>query len=693
MSSPYPVLNNKSIDQWKVTELKEELKKRKLPVRGLKDELVRRLADAMDAEVVENKKKVDDEVKEDEPKVAENFEVESATMVGKIKHPNEQDDFSSASMVDKVKDPDEQDDFTNTTMAVKDSDITGIVKIGISDDHSDAGKTEHDGATKATSEVTNIDINQDLKMEDAGAVSSGLDASILETEAHVEALEDDATESHTVTLHYDLDAVVTNSEEKLDELMQDDSNLPLEEIKAGPESNNQVSVVSLDLGSQVKCESLPIDSVSIIEKNKLKDNLNAADFYLEQEVVKQEMVQPSSSIVPSLGGDLQTVHDAKEKVNHLVSVEDTNVKKNTFVDEGKKEDNLDEESPEKLNLDRSSSDELMEDDVLESKNIDSNIQSEELVEKIEVIQELVVSDTRNIDVKQDGLILEVTINEDIKKPALLGEKRKLEDQEAAASNEVPKRQRRWSSDTVKIPERQSSNLSTSSAPKNTFEITSRRTFNKPDLKDAGGSQKERIVPPSQKPATTSLRIDRFVRPFTLKAVQELLAKTGTLSSFWMDHIKTHCYVTYSSVEEATSTRSAVYNLQWPPNGGNLLVAEFVDPQEVKAQTEAPPQAPASNPNTPKATNFQQPQAAQPPAHQHALKQYQPLPPITRQPDPQPVRERLPPPPPPPREPDPPALTLDDLFKKTKAAPRIYYLPLTKEEVASKLAARGKNTKN
>ena len=50
------------------------------------------------------------------------------------------------------------------------------------------------------------------------------------------------------------------------------------------------------------------------------------------------------------------------------------------------------------------------------------------------------------------------------------------------------------------------------------------------------------VPPSQKPPTNSLRIDRFLRPFTLKAVQELLGKTGSVTSFWMDHIKTHCYV-------------------------------------------------------------------------------------------------------------------------------------------------------
>lgn len=55
------------------------------------------------------------------------------------------------------------------------------------------------------------------------------------------------------------------------------------------------------------------------------------------------------------------------------------------------------------------------------------------------------------------------------------------------------------------------------------------------------------VPPSSKPPTNSLRIDRFLRPFTLKAVQELLGKSGTVTDFWMDHIKTHCYVSVSKI--------------------------------------------------------------------------------------------------------------------------------------------------
>ncbi|CAI9761113.1 unnamed protein product [Fraxinus pennsylvanica] len=93
--------------------------------------------------------------------------------------------------------------------------------------------------------------------------------------------------------------------------------------------------------------------------------------------------------------------------------------------------------------------------------------------------------------------------------------------------------------------------------------------------------KERVVPPSAKPHTTTIRNDYFLRPFTLKAVQELLGKKGTITNFWMDHIKTHRYVSYSFVEEAVETRNAVYDLQWPSNGERLLVAEFVDPQKDK----------------------------------------------------------------------------------------------------------------
>ncbi|KAI5070182.1 hypothetical protein GOP47_0014525 [Adiantum capillus-veneris] len=76
---------------------------------------------------------------------------------------------------------------------------------------------------------------------------------------------------------------------------------------------------------------------------------------------------------------------------------------------------------------------------------------------------------------------------------------------------------------------------------------------------------KRAVPPSASPPSASLKIERFVRPFTLKAVKDLLAKFGECVDFWMDQIKTHCYVTYSKVDEAVAARNGLYDRQWPPS--------------------------------------------------------------------------------------------------------------------------------
>ena len=153
---------------------------------------------------------------------------------------------------------------------------------------------------------------------------------------------------------------------------------------------------------------------------------------------------------------------------------------------------------------------------------------------------------------------------------------------------------------------------------------------------------------------------------------------------------------FSSVDEAVATRDAVYNLQWPPNNGNKLVAEFVDPQEVKLKVEPPP--PPAAPVSPAAARVppvQQAQANQNAPRQAATpkEQLPPPPPLAKPPvaadPPASARERLPPTP---KKPEPPVVTLDDLFRKTQSSPRIYYLPLSEEEVAAKLAAQGKGKK-
>ncbi|KAI3518948.1 hypothetical protein L1887_07867 [Cichorium endivia] len=452
------------------------------------------------------------------------------------------------------------------------------------------------------------------------------------------------------------------------------------------EVSNQVDEVS-----KVQSDSISNDN----EKTELKDNVIADGVKLELDV-KPDMVLDGSKS-ESVEADEQQHNnneDVKNNDNDTViaadlkseSVEVDETLKES-VDICKKNDDGDVCSSEKLNLDRSSGDDSMEEDVLESKQIDSNDEVGNKSEKIEVKEDDSV-DVMVEDATPDKNLAPI---EDKTGPSVTSVKRKPLNQVTAENSEIVKRQRRWNSEGVKVPQ-QLTNQSPVTTPKDPIQTPGKRVFSRSESKIDQESPKERIVPPSSKTPTTSLRIDNFLRPFTLKAVQELLGKTGTVVSFWMDHIKTHCYVTYASMEEAVETRNALCNLQWPVNGGRLLMADFVDPQEVKNRVDPPPPPPpaAVQPPQPSPRLHLQKQLPlpSPPVPSPRLKQQLPPPPSSLPPPP--AREvALPPPPPLPAKVDPPIVTLDDLFRKTRATPRIYYLPLSDEQVAAKMNAQGK----
>ncbi|KAJ8530860.1 hypothetical protein K7X08_023741 [Anisodus acutangulus] len=356
-------------------------------------------------------------------------------------------------------------------------------------------------------------------------------------------------------------------------------------------------------------------------------------------------------------------------------------------------DVVDGENMEKINLDQS--DDSMEEDVVETKHVDfdhlskkENDNTEEPI--IGMTEEPGVQPSGSSDVMQQAIPSEKveSLQETKDKSHELSEKRKFQDEAGGGSKEPAKRQRRWNTETLKTAEPLNSNIALS---KKIVQATPvKPILGRTNSTGGGDAPKERIVPKSSKTATNSLKIENFLRPFTLKAVQELLGRTGEVCSFWMDQIKTHCYVMYSSVEEAIETRNAVYNLQWPPNGGRLLVADFVDPQQVQTKVEG--REPASPPNNtspavpPASSSFQAPPAQQQGRKQQAESEH----PLARQPPPPPsappTKEMLPSPVA--DKNDPPIVTLDDLFRKTKVTPRIYYLPLTDEEVARRLSIRG-----
>ncbi|KAG0480090.1 hypothetical protein HPP92_010948 [Vanilla planifolia] len=387
----------------------------------------------------------------------------------------------------------------------------------------------------------------------------------------------------------------------------------------------------------------------------------------------------------------------KEVVVEHSTLEVSDTLNASYMELPRKESIVEAGSPEKLNLDRSPGDELVEEDMLERKHVEEDIKFEVSIDTMNGNRADLKFEERTAYHATNKFSPEVNVTDvEYGEPVVPIEKRKLEESEAGGSNGAFKRQRRWNLDTIKVSQEQAPHLSSSTTPKKNVKPTVHRTLSQSNSIQSVGSSNERTVPTSRKPASTSLRIDNFLRPFTLKAVQELLSNTGRVCDFWMDHIKTHCYVTYSTVEEAIETRNAIYNLQWPPNGGRLLAAEFVDSQEVKARLNSPLQPPppiSGHPLSPKTAPYQQTQVPEPtPLHGLRQRSLPSAPPLAQLTPPPPLdrpmaREHLPSPP---QKPEPPLVTLDDLFKKTKATPRIYYLPLSERQVASKLAAQGMN---
>ncbi|XP_027893113.1 apoptotic chromatin condensation inducer 1b [Xiphophorus couchianus] len=79
-----------------------------------------------------------------------------------------------------------------------------------------------------------------------------------------------------------------------------------------------------------------------------------------------------------------------------------------------------------------------------------------------------------------------------------------------------------------------------------------------------------------------IHVINLVRPFTLLQLKELLNRTGSVveEGFWIDKIKSHCYVTYTTTEEAVATRTALHGVKWPPSNPKVLGVDFCEQDEL-----------------------------------------------------------------------------------------------------------------
>ncbi|XP_066536553.1 apoptotic chromatin condensation inducer 1b isoform X3 [Hoplias malabaricus] len=253
-----------------------------------------------------------------------------------------------------------------------------------------------------------------------------------------------------------------------------------------------------------------------------------------------------------------------------------------------------------------------------------------------------------------------------------------------------------------------------------------------------------LSPPRGK-ISNIIHICNLVRPFTLGQLKELLNRTGTVveEGFWIDKIKSHCYVTYSSKEEAVATREALHGVKWPSSNPKVLSVDFCEQEELDfhkgllpgtdPRVAGPGPRPAAPPPPPPP-----PPPLMPPAREREREKEVGAAAVRdqwaereremerrertrseREWDRDKVRDFG-------RDPretgrrsrsrdrdrrrkergkskerkvekkekpeEPPAKLLDDLFRKTKAAPCIYWLPLTEEQAAQRTLERAERMK-
>jgi len=447
-NSKYPILDAKPIDKWKVTELKEELKRRKLTTKGLKEDLINRLDEALREE-------------REAAEAARKKEVVEASPEQEASEGSKKDEANGLdTQVDEVKDSKtiNVDAEVVGTIQASEQGNSGVVEPSETDnaakvpevlDNDGIKNVDQDGVPNpvdANNSVSAMDLEGEhvesaITGEEAVAHPSNVETTVTVTETVVtetvstEVVVDGQDSYSSEKNNEDSTTIKLENEESKAQLDSEDSKPQLESDTKPPYDDlmpnssapeNQVSEVNPSLGTQVKSDSFSTDSVSINEKNELKDTIIANNVKLEQDNVRPEMVEEPSSRndVPvydeSHSVDVGGLHEKKPSVeenNNNVTSPELN-KTNSSDDVG---------YPEKLNLDRSSGDDSMEEDLPEIRQYDSKFNDElsDKVENNEVLmgkeqsKTIVVGDgvsARNSDTHQDMDISTVSLTEKRKYP-------------------------------------------------------------------------------------------------------------------------------------------------------------------------------------------------------------------------------------------------------------------------------------
>ena len=239
---------------------------------------------------------------------------------------------------------------------------------------------------------------------------------------------------------------------------------------------------------------------------------------------------------------------------------------------------------------------------------------------------------------------------------------------------------------------------------------------KPEVVLAAAAPLLEATSPAQQPRSSVLNVSNLVRPFTINQLKELLARTGHLvdGKFWIDKVKSSCFVQvtfcrqihsffnfnddeidsfwqYNTEEEAEETRAALHGIHWPTSNPKTLVVDYSTVQVLEDRLSG--KEITNNPPVAKVEPTMRAASAAAAAVQSVESKGRERGDKVREwdlgkagGDPGYERDQsandndegqFKP------KDETPAKLLDDLFRKTKATPCIYWLPLTANQIAEK----------
>ncbi|CDS07754.1 hypothetical protein LRAMOSA01703 [Lichtheimia ramosa] len=108
---------------------------------------------------------------------------------------------------------------------------------------------------------------------------------------------------------------------------------------------------------------------------------------------------------------------------------------------------------------------------------------------------------------------------------------------------------------------------------------------KPSQPPQPEAKEEQQQPKENNVTSSAIYIKGFVRPLIVRHVQELIGQYGTVKRFWMDAIKTHCYVIYESTEEAKAAFDGIDGIVFPRDTGRQITVGSLTPQQAEVLIE------------------------------------------------------------------------------------------------------------